>query len=94
MTLDLFVKSNTANATYEFSMTGQSAQQITTPQTGFALYTNLAAGTYTFGITSPNSRNADYDLSISAVPLPAALPLYGAALAIMGFVGWRKRRAA
>lgn len=29
---------------------------------------------------------------VSAVPLPAGLPLYGAGLAIMGFVGWRRRR--
>jgi fibronectin-binding autotransporter adhesin len=28
----------------------------------------------------------------SAVPLPAALPLYGAGLALIGFMGWRKRR--
>jgi hypothetical protein len=28
----------------------------------------------------------------SAVPLPAALPLYGAGMAILGFIGWRKRR--
>jgi len=33
-------------------------------------------------------------LAVSAVPLPAALPLYGAGLAVMGFVGWRKRRKA
>ncbi len=30
---------------------------------------------------------------LSAVPLPAALPLYGAGMALMGFIGWRKRRA-
>jgi len=29
---------------------------------------------------------------VSAVPLPAALPLYGAGLAIMGLVGWRRKR--
>jgi len=28
---------------------------------------------------------------ISAVPLPTALPLYGAGLALMGFIGWRRR---
>jgi len=28
----------------------------------------------------------------SVVPLPAALPLYGTGLAIMGFVGWRRKR--
>ena len=31
---------------------------------------------------------------VSVVPLPAALPLYGTGLAIMGFIGWRKRRKA
>lgn len=34
------------------------------------------------------------NLNVSAVPLPAALPLYGAGLAVMGFIGWRKRRKA
>jgi len=29
---------------------------------------------------------------VSVVPLPAALPLYGTGLALMGFVGWRRRR--
>ncbi len=94
MTLDLFVATNTADATYEFTMTGQSGLQITTPQTGYALYSNLTAGTYTFGITSPNSRKASYDISVSAVPLPTSLPLYGAGLAALGFVGWRKKQKA
>jgi hypothetical protein len=34
------------------------------------------------------------DVRLSAVPLPAALPLYGAGLAVMGLIGWRKRKAA
>jgi len=35
----------------------------------------------------------DYSVAaISAVPLPAALPLYGAGLAVMGLVGWRRKR--
>lgn len=29
---------------------------------------------------------------ISAVPVPAALPLFGTGLAIMGFIGWRRKR--
>jgi len=32
--------------------------------------------------------------NVSVVPLPAALPLYGTGLALMGFVGWRRRKAA
>jgi|GEM_PF-2468062 len=39
----------------------------------------------------------DYDdmamrISVTAVPLPAALPLYGAGLAVLGFVGWRRKQ--
>lgn len=30
----------------------------------------------------------------SVVPLPAALPLLGSALALLGLLGWRKKRAA
>ncbi|MEH6401952.1 MAG: hypothetical protein V7750_01175 [Sneathiella sp.] len=29
---------------------------------------------------------------VSVVPLPADLPLYGAGLVVIGFVGWRKKR--
>jgi len=29
---------------------------------------------------------------LSVVPLPAALPLYGTGLALMGFIGWRRRQ--
>ncbi|MBL4905961.1 MAG: hypothetical protein JKX94_00790 [Sneathiella sp.] len=28
---------------------------------------------------------------LSVIPLPAALPLYGAGLAVMGFIGWRRK---
>ncbi|MCG8493609.1 MAG: VPLPA-CTERM sorting domain-containing protein [Sneathiellales bacterium] len=31
---------------------------------------------------------------LSVVPLPAALPLYGAGVAILGFMGWRRKRKA
>jgi len=33
-------------------------------------------------------------ISVSVVPLPAALPLYGAGIAVMGFIGWRRKRKA
>jgi hypothetical protein len=32
--------------------------------------------------------------TVSAVPLPAALPLFGTGLGILGFLGWRRRRKA
>ena len=31
-------------------------------------------------------------IEVSAVPLPAALPLFGACLAVMGFFGWRRNK--
>ncbi len=34
------------------------------------------------------------NIEVSVVPLPAALPLYGAGMALLGFLGWRKRKAA
>ncbi len=34
------------------------------------------------------------DLTPSSVPVPAALPLFGTGLALMGFVGWRRKRKA
>jgi len=30
--------------------------------------------------------------SVSQVPLPASLPLFGTGLALMGFFGWRKKK--
>jgi hypothetical protein len=47
-----------------------------------------------FGDGSGDSDMDDMAVRISVVPLPAALPLYGAGLAVMGFIGWRKRQKA
>ncbi len=33
-------------------------------------------------------------VTVSAVPLPAALPLYGAGVAVLGFFGWRRKKKA
>lgn len=32
--------------------------------------------------------------AVSAVPVPAALPLFGTGLAVLGFIGWRRKRKA
>lgn len=49
---------------------------------------------WVFAFSHDNSMpyTLDIETQISAVPLPAALPLYGAGLAVLGFVGWRKKR--
>lgn len=39
-----------------------------------------------------NLDNLQFNLALAVVPLPAALPLYGTGLAIMGFIGWRRKR--
>jgi len=35
---------------------------------------------------------APLSASVSEVPVPAALPMFGTGLAAMGFIGWRRRR--
>ncbi len=34
------------------------------------------------------------EMSVSAVPIPAALPLFAGGLALMGLLGWRRKRSA
>ncbi len=36
--------------------------------------------------------NVSFGGAVSVVPLPAALPLFGTGLVVMGFLGWRKKR--
>ncbi|PCI05301.1 MAG: hypothetical protein COB78_01435 [Hyphomicrobiales bacterium] len=64
---------------------------------------SVGVGTYNFGQEtyfdnvkfSNDPINLAYDFELAAVPIPAALPLFGTGLAIMGFIGWhRKRRQA
>jgi len=45
-------------------------------------------------VNSIGTLSADYTLnkSIAPVPLPAALPLMGGGLALLGMMGWRRRR--
>ncbi|MCG8490963.1 MAG: hypothetical protein MI743_05055, partial [Sneathiellales bacterium] len=55
-------------------------------------------GTYRleFEVLSLNQEllaSTGIDVVVSAIPLPAALPLYGAGIAILGFLGWRRKRA-
>ncbi|GAF69074.1 unnamed protein product [marine sediment metagenome] len=48
-----------------------------------------------FAPPAPQGRTHLWELQPSPVPLPAALPLYGTGLGLMGLFGWwRRRRAA
>jgi len=49
-------------------------------------YTFIGQNIYNVGTSAPA------DINLSAVPLPAALPLYGAGIAVMGFIGLRSKR--
>lgn len=60
---------------------------LLTEETFFARLDFLANSTFK-GINTPEYLIAE----IHPVPLPAALPLFGAGLGILGFVGWRRRR--
>jgi len=44
------------------------------------------------GILSDKFAGIAFSRGISVVPLPAALPLFGTGLAVMGFIGWRRKR--
>jgi len=57
---------------------------------GDILDTSLASVT----VTAEGAFTVIGEGVITIIPLPAALPLYGTGLAVMGFIGWRKRKAA
>ena len=50
-----------------------------------------------YSILEKNTAGSTYapagagTFQISAVPIPAALPLFGSALGLLGFIGWKKR---
>lgn len=64
----------------------------------FALIDPMIAGLYrielaAFAQDGQLLSSSGINVQVSAVPLPAALPLYGAGIAILGFFGWRKRKS-
>lgn len=66
---------------------------------GTSLVFRAMAGTpYTFSVqngpdNSPSGA-ATYDIRLTAVPIPAALPLLAGGLGILGLAGWRRKRSA
>ncbi len=47
-----------------------------------------------FALDGQLLSSSGINVQVSAIPLPAALPLYGAGIAVLGFIGWRKRKSA
>ena len=64
--------------------------------TDFTQYLSLGAGSYTFTLSGfamnafDGSITSDYDVTVEAVPLPAAAWLFGSAL--VGFISFSRRR--
>jgi hypothetical protein len=53
-----------------------------------------ANGTQDLTLTNLDVNGNIYDTSVSATPLPAALPLFATALSGLGLLGWRRKRKA
>ncbi len=87
----------TINGNPSTSLVVASAQIDATTDTGMTSITNNSAGLATFAsiftglIAGANNLTITY--SVSAVPLPAALPLFGLGLSALGFGAWRRKRA-
>jgi hypothetical protein len=81
-----------------FNIEGESA--LTSDYVTYSSLIDMMNDTNRVSTTSPNSTGFGKNvvgsgaITVSVVPLPAALPLYGAGLAFMGFIGWRRSRKA
>ena len=60
---------------------------------GVTSSTNVTGGTFLLG-TGFDSTLPDSLIPVTAVPLPAALPLFATGLAGLGLLGWRRKRKA
>lgn len=60
--------------------------------TFFGLISDTAFSSLSFIMVGENDGFSIDNVAFSAVPLPAALPLYGSGLAVMGFLAWRRKR--
>ena len=69
------------------------------PNSGtYAFFGTWTGDLFGIGAHDPNLLDWSRDdfkisgMSVSVVPLPAALPLYGAGMAVLGFIGWRRKK--
>lgn len=74
-------------------ITGGGADTFAFSIAGVSLLDNVAFGAAAIGIRDYKFNYAlSFDVAnVSAVPIPAALPLFATGLALMGFMGWRKK---
>ncbi len=83
------------------SSTSDTGQRWNSGGTGFGFSSRRYSQGFTFdgsfySVTSINIGYVDSTLeasSLSTVPLPAALPLYAAGMAVLGFFGYRRKRS-
>ena len=60
-------------------------------------FTNITALYFTAFLPNLDDLTNDYALAgvnVSAVPLPASLPLFASGLGVLGYARWRKRKKA
>ncbi len=90
-----------SNTNFSMALNDNAIADITTAQNGWfsiggmlTTLDNSGQPEWVFAFSNEDVApyKLDIETQISAVPLPAALPLYGAGLAVLGFVGWRKKR--
>ena len=75
-------------------MSGAVAGSVTTVGASFVTVADLLFDKVTFLSLPHEALEFSNMSSVAAVPVPAALPLLGAGLGVLGFLGWRKKRAA
>ena len=68
----------------------------TTPATTFvsSLFASGYTGVYDHDVFNNGAQSFDNFLVTAETPLPAALPLFASGSALLGFLGWRRKRTA